>query len=124
YEFVLFLCVDEDPIVGTKKILPSASFVHFKDFYIRPFDEYPGEGKWITTANGNYIRGSILGQGDIPIRKAVKLVKESGYDGYITLEFEGMEECREASKIGLDNLRRVVEEAESILSRGTTHGLV
>ncbi len=37
-----FLCVDEDPIVGVKKNLPFASLVHFKDFYIRPFDEHPG----------------------------------------------------------------------------------
>lgn len=106
-----FLCVDEDPIVGVKKNLPYASLVHFKDFYIRPYDEHPGEGAWITTANGNYIRGSIVGQGDVEIRRIVKLIKDSGYDGYITLEFEGMEECRQASKIGMDNLKRFFEEA-------------
>jgi len=106
-----FLCVDEDPIVGTKKNLPFASFVHFKDFYIRPYDEYPGEGKWIKTANGNYIRGSIFGQGDIDVRKIVKHIKESGYDGYITLEFEGMEECKEASRIGMENIKRFWDEA-------------
>lgn len=106
-----FLCVDEDPIVGVKKNLPYASLVHFKDFYIRPYDENPGDGKWITTANGNYIRGSIVGQGDVEIRRIVKLIKDSGYNGYVTLEFEGMEECREASKIGMDNLKRFWEEA-------------
>ncbi|GGP10280.1 sugar phosphate isomerase/epimerase family protein [Oceanobacillus neutriphilus] len=106
-----FLCVDEDPIVGVKKNLPLASVVHFKDFYIRPYDQYPGEGKWIKTANENYIRGSIVGQGDIEIRKVVKLVKESGFDGYIAIEFEGMEECKEATKIGLANLKRFWEEA-------------
>ncbi|MCJ7840742.1 sugar phosphate isomerase/epimerase [Lederbergia sp. NSJ-179] len=105
-----FLCVDEDPIVGVKKNLPFASLVHFKDFYVRPFDENPGGGKWFTSANGNYLRGSIVGQGDIDIRKIVKLIKDSGYDGNITLEFEGMEECREASKIGMENLRRFWEE--------------
>lgn len=106
-----FLCVDEDPIVGVKKNLPYASLIHFKDFYIRPYHEHPGGGKWFTSANGNYLRGSIVGQGDIPIRQIVKLIKDSGYDGNITLEFEGMEECKDASKIGLDNLRRLWEEA-------------
>lgn len=106
-----FLCVDENPVVGTMKNLPYASFVHFKDFYIRPYDENPGEGKWITTANGNFLRGSILGQGDVEIRKLVKLVKDSGYDGFVTLEFEGMEECREASRISMANLKRFWEEA-------------
>lgn len=106
-----FMCVDEDPVVGVRKNLEIASLIHFKDFYFRPFYENPGEGKWIKTANKNYIRGSIVGQGDMDIRAIVKLIKESGYDGNITLEFEGMEECREASRIGMDNIKRLWEEA-------------
>lgn len=106
-----FLCVDEDPIVGVKKNLPFASLVHFKDFYIRPYDEEQPAGAWFKSANGNHLRGSIVGQGDINIPKIVKLVKDSGYDGYISLEFEGMEECKEACKIGLDYLRKLWEEA-------------
>lgn len=106
-----FLCVDEDPIVGVKKNLPYASLIHFKDFYIRSYDQDPGGGKWFRTASDNYLRGSIVGQGDINIRAIVKLIKESGYDGNITLEFEGMEECRSASKIGMENIRRFWDEA-------------
>ncbi len=106
-----FMCVDEAPLVGVKKNLPYASLIHFKDFYFRPFYQDPGEGAWFKTANGNFLRGAIVGQGDIEIREIVKLIKHSGYDGYITVEFEGMEECRLGSKIGMDNLRRFWEEA-------------
>jgi sugar phosphate isomerase/epimerase len=106
-----FLCVDEDPIVGVKKNLPYASLIHFKDFYVRPYDESPGDGVWFRTANDNYLRGAIVGHGDLPIRKIVKLIKASGYDGNLTVEFEGMEECKAASKIAMDNLRRFWEEA-------------
>ncbi|MCM3781364.1 sugar phosphate isomerase/epimerase [Neobacillus mesonae] len=106
-----FMCVDEDPIIGVMNNLPHASLIHFKDFYFRPFDEHPGEGKWFTTTNGNFLRGAIVGHGDIPIRKIVKLIKSSGYDGNITIEFEGMEECREASKIAMNNMRRLWNEA-------------
>lgn len=105
-----FMCVDEHPIIGVKKNLPYASLIHFKDFYFRAYDEHPGGGDWFTTSNGNYLRGAIVGQGDIEIRKIVKLIKESGYDGYITIEFEGMEECKSASRIAMDNLRRFWEE--------------
>ena len=104
------MCVDEDPIVGVKKNLPFASLIHFKDFYFRPYDQHPGAGEWFTTAYGNFLRGSIVGQGDIEIRKIVKLIKASGYDGYITVEFEGMEGCRAASRAGMDNLRRFWEK--------------
>lgn len=106
-----FLCVDEDPVVGVKKNLPLASLVHVKDFYVRPYDEPPGDGVWFRTANDNYLRGAILGHGDLPIRKLVKLIKASGYDGNITVEFEGMEECKSATKIAMDNLRRFWNEA-------------
>lgn len=106
-----FMCVDENPIVGVMKNLPYASLIHFKDFYFRHYDEYPGEGEWFATANGNYLRGAIVGQGDVDVRRIVKLVKSFGYDGYITVEFEGMEECKRASKIAMDNLRRIWEES-------------
>lgn len=106
-----FLCVDEDPIVAVKKNLPFASLVHFKDFYVRPYYENPGGGKWFDTASGNFLRGSIVGQGDINLRAITKLIKDSGYDGNIVLEFEGMEECREASKIGMENIKRFWDEA-------------
>lgn len=105
-----FMCVDENPIIGVKKNLPYASLIHFKDFYFRPYDQHPGGGDWFLTSNGNYLRGAIVGHGDIEIRKIVKLIKESGYDGYITIEFEGMEECKSASRIAMDNLRRFWDE--------------
>jgi sugar phosphate isomerase/epimerase len=40
----------------------------------------------------------------------LRIIKESGYDGYVTLEFEGMEECREGTKLGLENLKRIWDE--------------
>src|SRR5699024_958138 len=106
-----FLCVDEDPIVGVKKNLNIASLIHFKDFYVRPYYENPGDGRWFLTANNNYLRGSIVGQGDINIRAIIKLIKDSGYDGNITIEFEGMEDCKEGSRIGMENVKRLWEEA-------------
>ncbi|WP_219838718.1 sugar phosphate isomerase/epimerase [Paenibacillus sp. R14(2021)] len=106
-----FLCVDESPMVGTAKNLPYASIIHVKDFYYRPFDQDPGEGQWFRTVNGNYLRGAIFGQGDLPVRSLLKLVKQSGYDGYLTLEFEGLEESASATAIGLRNLERLWHEA-------------
>ncbi|MGI2293210.1 sugar phosphate isomerase/epimerase family protein [Paenibacillus sp. GXUN7292] len=106
-----FLCVDEDPMVGVMNNLPYASLIHVKDFYIRPFDEDPGEGKWFRTTHGNYLRGSIFGHGEVDTRRIFKYIKNSGYDGKLTLEFEGMEECREATRISLNNVRRLWEES-------------
>ncbi len=107
-----FLCIDEAPLVGVKKNIPYAATVHFKDFYIRPYYENPGGGEWFRTVHDNYLRGAIVGHGDINIREIIKIVKSSGYDGFLTVEFEGMEDCEVGSKIGMDNLRRLCQECD------------
>lgn len=57
------------------------------------------------------MRGTIVGHGDLQMREIIQVIKNSGYNGYISIEFEGMEECKQASKIGMDNVRRLWDEA-------------
>ncbi|GGG19500.1 sugar phosphate isomerase/epimerase family protein [Paenibacillus abyssi] len=104
-----FMCVDENPVVSVKKNLPLASIIHLKDFYLRPEGQNPGEG-WFRTAGGNYLRGAITGQGDINMREVLRVIKQSGYDGYISIEFEGMEDCLTGSRIGLNQVRKLWNE--------------
>ncbi|WP_163536223.1 sugar phosphate isomerase/epimerase family protein [Gracilibacillus sp. YIM 98692] len=105
-----FLCVDEDPIVAIKKCIDHASMIHVKDFYIRNGASYhPGEG-WFQSAGGHYLRGAITGHGDIDLQTVLKVIKESGYDGYLSIEFEGMEECKKASEISLNNVQNLWDQ--------------
>jgi len=106
-----FLCVDEDPLNGVRNNLPYAAAVHFKDFYYRPAYRHSGGEGWFDTSNGNRLRGAIVGDGDLPIREIVRLIKQSGYDGHLTIEFEGLENCRYGSRAGMDNVRRFWNEA-------------
>jgi sugar phosphate isomerase/epimerase len=113
-----FLCVDEDPIANIKKLLPYTVVIHMKDFYWRKAGRNPGVaipfhcagGTWFQTVSGNFIRGSIVGYGDLDIWEIVRIIKSSGFDGYISVEFEGLEDYRIGSKIGMDNLRRIWNE--------------
>lgn len=104
-----FVVVDLNPLAGVRKNAPLASMVHVKDFYLRDAKADPGKG-WGKTLGGNYFRGAIVGHGDIDIKAALKLLKDVGYDGYLSLEFEGMEDCRAGVEIGLENLKRFVAE--------------
>ncbi|UVI27509.1 sugar phosphate isomerase/epimerase family protein [Paenibacillus spongiae] len=105
-----FMCADEDSVAATKNNISYASMVHIKDFYWRPSYLNPGSG-WFRTTAGNYLRGAISGQGDIDMREVLRVVKHSGYDGYLSIEFEGMEDCRIGSEYGLQNVRRLWDEA-------------
>ncbi|UMV49360.1 sugar phosphate isomerase/epimerase [Paenibacillus macerans] len=104
-----FVCVDEHPVIAVKKNIAYASMVHVKDFYIRPADRNPGEG-WFRSAGGQYLRGAIAGQGDLDLREILRIVKRSGYDGFLSIEYEGMEDCRKGTKIAFENVRRIWEE--------------
>lgn len=104
-----FLCADEAPAAAVARNVGMASMVHFKDFYCRPANRTPGAG-WFNTSGGNWLRGAIVGHGDIDIPEIVRIVKASGYDGYISLEFEGMEDCRTGTQLGFNYIRKLWNE--------------
>lgn len=104
-----FMCADEDSLAAVKKLIHYASMVHLKDFYLRPAAQDPGQG-WFPTLSGNYLRGAILGHGDTNLRAILKTIKASGYDGYASIEFEGMEESRLGTSISLENAKRIWDE--------------
>ena len=105
-----FLCADADPAKAVSTVAPYAVFAHAKDFYVKAGNtDNPGTG-YMTTRGGNYIKGTIIGHGDVPVKQCLKILKRAGYDGFVSLEFEGMEENIEALTIGLANLRRFISE--------------
>lgn len=101
-----FLCVDENPAAAVANNISFASMVHIKDFYYRPSTERLGEG-WFKSSSGNWLRGAIVGHGDIAMRQVLRLVKECGYNDFISIEFEGMEECRLGTRLGFEFVKRV-----------------
>ena len=104
-----FLCVDEDPVTATRDNIGIASMVHLKDFYVRDSRTDPGEG-WIKTRGGCFLQGATLGQGELDVRSLIRIIKESSYDGYLSIEFEGMEDCRTGSRGGMETARSLLGE--------------
>ncbi len=102
-----FLSVDEDPNIAVVANAPYASIVHLKDFYVRR--AYPGVG-WHHTPGGAYLLGAIVGFGDLDMRRIIRGITESGYDGFVSIEFEGLEECLMAAATGLANAQRIFAE--------------
>ncbi len=103
-----FLCADEDPVSAVKNNIGLASFVHFKDFYIRK--SMPVKDGFFETLHGRLLRGAIVGYGDIDIPAVVKVVKDSGYDSFISVEFEGWEDCCFGSELGMRILKKLFAE--------------
>ena len=105
-----FMCADEDPSLAVARVAPYTKYVHAKDFVWKSFyDADPGEGAFQTRA-GNYLRGTIIGHGNVPVKQCLRTLKAAGYDDTIAIEFEGMEDPIDALRIGLVNLKRYWEE--------------
>lgn len=105
-----FLCADKDPAQATAQVAPYVSYVHAKDFIWKSFsDADPGEGAFRTRA-GNFLRGTVIGQGNVPVKQCLFLLKQAGFDGTIAIEFEGLEPPQDALRIGLANLKRYWDE--------------
>ena len=86
-----FNCADENSADAVGRLLPYIKHVHAKDFYLRSGNGFdPGEG-FFRSRSGNYLRGAIIGHGDVPVYQCVRNIAASGYDGFISIEFEGME---------------------------------
>lgn len=103
-----FSCVDEDNVVGVANLAPYARHAHAKDFHVKDCScDNPGKG-WFKSRGGNYLRGSIVGHGNLKVRNCINALKASGYDGYLALEFEGLEDPIEAISMGIENLKSYI----------------
>lgn len=106
-----FACVDEDPAAAVGRIAPYAFYVHAKDFHIKSaMEPCPGKG-FFRTRNGRYLRGAVIGHGDVPVRHCLSALKLAGFDQTIAIEFEGIEDPILGLAIGLENLKRYWQEA-------------
>lgn len=104
-----FLCVNEDPVAAVRRLARYAIHAHVKDFHVRPKDRMPPSG-WFATPTEIALRGAIAGHGVIDIPAQLKLLKQAGYDGYLSLEFEGMEDPPLGVEQGLAYLREQLKK--------------
>ncbi len=107
-----FMCVDEDPVSATGRLISYAFHIHFKDFHVKDGSMFnPGPG-WLYSRYGTYLRGAIVGHGDLPLSQCMNIIKQYGYDGTLSIEFEGLEEPLFAINTGLKNLKRLISSVE------------
>ncbi len=114
-----FACVDEDTVVAVKKCALYAKMVHLKDFYIRKAARMTGvgglfkcdDGAWFSSNSGRYmLRGSILAQGDLDVWASIQAIADAGYNGDVSVEFEGMEDGERGSVYGMEAARFILEQ--------------
>lgn len=103
-----FLCADEDPGYSVGKLARYAFHVHAKDFHIKEGGvDFPGEG-WFRTRGNNFLRGAVIGHGDANVARSIGALRMHGYNGWVSLEFEGIEDNLKGIRLGKANLERYI----------------
>lgn len=111
-DFGNFSCVDEDNATAVSRVAPYAFHAHAKDMHkYSGTGQHPGVG--MVTRGGNWLRGAIIGQGNVPVKQCIRIMKRAGYDGYLSIEFEGVEDCIYGISKGFENLKKYISEVES-----------
>lgn len=87
-----FKLVDADPYEAVKFLIDDIAHVHFKDM-----EEVSEDG--FESLSGKYFLGCEIGGGVVAVEPIASLLKESGYKGYISIEYEAPSEQRCLSEI-------------------------
>lgn len=100
-----FMCADEQSTEAVGTVAPYAVYVHAKDFLFRASGEADEAQGWLKTRGGNFLQGTVIGDGAVQVKRCLDILKQHGYEGFVSLEFEGTEEPMEAIRTGLERLK-------------------
>jgi len=84
----------EDPMVGVRNTAPHAVMVHVKDL----------------KKQGDGLKAVPVGEGDVDITGCLRILKDAGYDGYLSLEYEAEEDALTGIEKSLSHMKRCLSE--------------
>lgn len=100
-----FLLVNQSPDKAVADLARLTVSVHLKDFRAVSAD-HPGSA--YTALDGRKYAGTVIGEGDVDLRACLQSLKDVGYEGYLSIEYEGDEDAAEAVAKSIENTRRIL----------------
>ena len=99
-----FVCADDNNLNSVKICAKYAFHCHAKDFFSKPYDCADEDG-WFRSKGGTLLQGCALSEGIINPVRCMEILKEQGYKGDISLEYEGSGDNLAGIKKGYEVLR-------------------
>lgn len=103
-----FSVVDRDAREAFEMARPYIFHVHAKDMILKKGAHINPAG-FHQSRGGNLWRGTVLGHGQVPVAETFAFLKASGYDGTVSLEFEGAEDNIPAIEQGLAYMKALIQ---------------
>jgi sugar phosphate isomerase/epimerase len=89
-----FLVGGEQPLDGVRNTAKHAAMVHVKDCKI----------------SDDRVDATVVGDGEVDVKGCLQILKNSGYDGYLSLEYEAEEECRYGIETSLKRMKTYLSD--------------
>lgn len=98
-----FMLVNQPSHEAIRIVAPYAYMVHFKDFLREPAGH---EGFAYEALDGTRYVGMAVGEGEVELGACISALKDAGFDGWLSVEYEGEEDPFTAVPRSLVNARR------------------
>ncbi len=106
YDCGNWLMGGDDPLEAIDPFAGEIANAHLKDW-----EPDPDQSRH-HLPSGNWVRGGLHGEGILDHRAILSGLVESGYDGFLAFEYEGIEDHTEATRRGMRYLREVMAELQ------------
>ncbi len=98
-----FLLVNQPSHEAIKHVADYANMVHFKDFAPAPAGH---EGFAYEALNGDKFIGTAVGEGIVDLKACIDTLKQAGFTGWLSVEYEGEEDPLTAVPRSIVNARQ------------------
>ncbi len=101
-----FLLVHEKPQQAFDRLKDKIVHVHFKDFREKEADE---DVKGFRSTKDVELIGTIPGDGEVDLSYIVQGLKEINYEGWLSIEYEGKDDAKDANEEAVNRLRNLLQ---------------
>ena len=98
-----FLIVNQPSHEAIRQVASYAYMVHFKDFAPEPSGF---TGFAYQTVDGRKLVGTAVGEGTVDLGQCLLALKDAGFDGWLSVEYEGEEDPLPAVRRSIENARK------------------
>lgn len=98
-----FLIVNQPSHEAIREVAKYAYMVHFKDFAPEPAGH---NGFAYSTIDGRRLVGTAVGEGTVDLGACIGALSDAGFDGWLSVEYEGEEDPLTAVRRSIENARK------------------
>ena len=110
YDVGNFFLAGEDNLQALQRVAHRMVHVHLKD-WVEVAPDAPNQDPFeFANTEGTRFTGELLGEGVLDLPAAIRELRKLGYDGWVSVEYEGHKEPKEATRKSLEYVRSLLAE--------------